>query len=175
MRSLVTLSFIALLQNPSVGTEIDSRANMKLIVVIPDHVWLASKHYVDRVKPSLMDARIQSHGRDFTAYATEENGQIHLIDVPTTINVMDGSIRSRMHRFGRPDRVQGDEWRRLETQEITRFISEIWELVDGSDSDVREPLRRHLDIRRFFIDGERNPDLNLFHEKWTWPNAGQLR
>ena len=114
----------------SIGNEIDDRLDMKLIVVVPDHVWLTTRTRIDKIRPKLMEARIQSYGRDFTAYAIEEEGQIHLLDIPSTINVMESAIRSRMDRFGGSYSRDSDDWRRVESQEISRFIFELNSLIE---------------------------------------------
>jgi len=149
----------------SIGNDIESRLDMKLIVVVPDHVWLTTRTRIDRIRPKLMEARIQSYGRDFTAYAIEENGQIHLVDIPSTINVMESAIRSRMDRFGGSHSRDSDDWRRVESQEISRFIFELKTLVEEGDPDQRDLLQTHLEIRRFYLE-QVNPQLQPFHDVW---------
>ena len=147
------------------GKDIGSRLFMKLIIVVPDHVWLATRSRIDKIRPKLLEARIQSYGRDFTAYALEEEGQVHLVDIPSTINVMESAIRSRMDRFGGSHHRDSDDWRRVESQEISRFIFELNTLIEEGDPDHRDLMHSHLEIRRFYLE-QVNPELQLFHEVW---------
>jgi hypothetical protein len=116
----------------------DERERLTFEVVIPNRLAQATHKYINDFplyQGKLVKARIEKPPRDITLYARpEEGGALRLVDIPTTMNVMEETIKARITQL-RPDK-ESDEWRTLERQEIERFQSALRRLLRNENDQL---------------------------------------
>ena len=108
------------------------RDGLALEIVVPNRISLARRNYADRFRGGLDNAAIEGDGRLYTSfYRVESNA---LVDVPTTIRVMEDAVRRRV-RYS--DMISEDqpEWREIESQEIQRFQINLQMFIDRHENN----------------------------------------
>lgn len=129
------------------GLGIDTAATgpLTLEVHLPVRLAEARHAFVSEIlieQQGWQAAEIESSGRNFPLFACDDADGFKLIDVPTTLSVMDHSIRQRLGRNA--DRTS-PIWRKFEMEEIARFASSLKRLIAN---EVDHPgLQRLVRIR----------------------------
>lgn len=127
-------------------TDWDVRMNVKLEIIIPTTLTQAAHGNIQSSvlrKKHLIGAVVGAKPRDRTLYARPEGEtDCRLVDIPTTLIVMEETICQRLQRRN-IDRGS-DEWKVLEHQEIERFGSALQRLLRNEEEDA---IRAAVEIR----------------------------
>lgn len=138
----------------SLGHSFEARRDVKLWVIIPTDIDFAHREEIDRMKRVVPETSIQTFGRPFTLYSRRHGDSWIMLDIPSTLSVLEYGIVPRMDNLG--DRVEkrGPDWRRVEREELERFVVELRRLINRE----RRQFRNRVVIRWFNYD---SPDDDL--------------
>lgn len=137
------------------------RAALKLQIIIPTRIVLAKHQYADRTRGHLMSAVVEGDGRNYTCfYRIDDSAEAAphtLIDVPTTLRVLEDAVDRRM----RHPNVSHDapEWREVEEQELDRVAVILQMLIDRHE--LNPEFRNRIQVVRY--DPDAPADLLWFH------------
>ncbi len=126
----------------NLGKGLAERAGIQLHIILPKRLDYTTDDRIAQVKRSLKQASVQTPRRNFTTLARKEGEQYQLYDVPSAMNVMTASIDRRVNQLRR-DR-EADEWKRIEQDEIDRFIFELRQW--SRDSSNGDEFTRRVDF-----------------------------
>lgn len=96
----------------------EERSQLSLLILIPDRLQYAHHEYTQNFRGHLYPALVEHGGRALPLWATQIDGQLTLIDVPTTLNVLSTTVERRLRFPGRDNDTESLE---IQTQEIRRF------------------------------------------------------
>jgi nucleoside 2-deoxyribosyltransferase len=122
-----------------------ARRNVALHVIIPGRISLAKHNYADRFRGYLPSALVEGDGRSYTCWARPEGETLALVDLPTTIRVMEDAVNRRM-RYPNV-RPEAPEWREIEQQELERFTLVLQMLVNRHEDNP--DFAQHVRILRY--------------------------
>jgi hypothetical protein len=106
------------------------RKKLELHIVVPSRIEHAKRNFADRLMGRIAAAVVEGDGRSYTCFyrAYDEDTRHCLIDIPTTIRVLEDAVDRRMRHinFHRDD----PDWQEIEAQEIDRFILVLQQFID---------------------------------------------
>ena len=121
------------------------RHALELHIVVPGRIDMAKHNYADRLRGTLENARIEGDGRHYTCFKRTHQERHSLIDIPTTIRVLEDSVNRRMRH---PDTAHENlEWREVEEQEIQRFIVNLQMLINRHENNPE--FKNRIQIVRY--------------------------
>ena len=94
----------------------DVRAALELHIVIPNRIGLTKHGYTDRLRGVIPAAVVEGDGRHYTCFYHSASSQHTLIDIPTTLRVLEDAVERRM-RYPNVAH-EAPEWREIEEQEL---------------------------------------------------------
>lgn len=117
----------------SIVLDDEARRRLQLHVVVPTRIALSKHNFADKLRGDLPAAVVEGDGRSYTCFAYEQDSQINLVDIPTTLRGMEDAVDRRM----RYSNVAHDapEWREVEEQELERFIIVLSLFISRHDSN----------------------------------------
>jgi len=97
------------------------RNKLELHIIVPGRIDYAKHNYADRFRGRIPAAIIEGDGRNYTCFyrSNDETRSFALVDIPTTIRVMEDAVDRRMRHKNIAHETH--EWREVENQEIERF------------------------------------------------------
>ncbi|WP_270888834.1 STING domain-containing protein [Pedococcus sp. 5OH_020] len=121
------------------------RTGLDLEIVVPARIELAKHDYADDLRAMARPASVETSGRALTLWAyPRSDGQLCLVDIPTTMRGVEPAVDRRM-RFRGTDH-DSEEWRAVEKQEVDRFVLALrTNLKTRFDSDR---FRRRVTVTR---------------------------
>lgn len=131
------------------------RDQMVLQIVIPQYIRLAKHRFADRLRGHLPQAVIEGDGRTYTCFWRPE--ATALLDIPTTLRVLEGAVNRRMRLPNTPP--ENREWQEVEQQELARFRLNLQLLVNAHEDNPE--FSRRLQIISYEL---KNPG------EWEWLN-----
>lgn len=130
-------------------TAMPARQNLQLNILIPGRIHLAKHNYADRFRGVLPAALVEGDGRSYSCFGRNEASETpHLIDIPTTMRVLEDAVDRRMHLPNTPS--ESLEWREVEDQEIERFTLNLQLFIDRHDDNPE--FKEHVQILRYDPD-----------------------
>jgi nucleoside 2-deoxyribosyltransferase len=113
--------------------ERDVRRKLSLHVVVPARIALTKHHFADRFRGHLPTALVEGRGRPYTCFYRVDDATHALIDIPTTVRVMEEAVDKRMRypNVKRTDKV----WREVEAQELDRFCNVLQYFIDRNEAN----------------------------------------
>lgn len=128
----------------------ERRDRLKLQIIVPDQIAYAKRIHADRFRDNIPGAVIEGDGRTYTCFIrTSGDGTMTLIDLPTTIRVMEDAVRRRLRFTDAYD--ESPEFRAIERQEIDRFILNLELMLKRHENYAA--FRDRVEITRY------NPDV----------------
>jgi len=133
------------------------RAALEMLVIIPTRISFTRHQYVDRLRGQLQAAVVEGDGRNYTSFYRVDGQKLFLIDVPTTLRVLEDAVDRRM----RHPNVRSDdpEWREVEQQELDRVAVILQMLIDRHEQNPE--FHDHVRIVRY--DPDSPADLLWYH------------
>jgi hypothetical protein len=135
----------------------DRQDDIKLDILIPDRLEYAYHDYIGTLarKKLLMHAAIKSRSnpkaRPMTMYIWPDHSA--LVDIPTTMNVMEQSIKNRLGARGQVD-SEDEHYLRLEAEEIERFRAQLNLNIKATGTTSSFEIRRKTNIQGWREIGE---------------------
>ncbi len=128
-----------------------------MLVIIPTRITFTRHQYVDRLRGQLQSAVVEGDGRNYTAFYRVDGQKLFLIDVPTTLRVLEDAVDRRM----RHPNVRSDdpEWREVEQQELDRVAVILQMLIDRHEQNPEF----HDRVRIVRYDPDSPADLLWYH------------
>ncbi|MCB9453001.1 MAG: hypothetical protein H6672_16315 [Anaerolineaceae bacterium] len=139
-----------------------TRGQLELHIIIPGEIAQAKRNYADKLRGHIPGAVVEGNGRTFTCFYREsETDQIHaLVDLPTTIRVMEDAVARRTRHLNTP--IGSPEWKEIEEQEITRFELNLRLFIQ--QHEYYRELEQRVKIFRYDPDLPIPADLNWLHQ-----------
>ncbi|MEM6281298.1 MAG: STING domain-containing protein [Chloroflexota bacterium] len=143
--------------------EDDIREKLVLNIIIPEQITYSQNNYVGKLLYRIPSAVVETRRRTMSCYyrTAADGTQPALVDIPTTIRAMRDAVDRRM-RNKNPSQ-DDPEWRRVEKQEVERFILNLQLLIEKHESNPE--FKEHINILRY------NPlepgDMQWLHEIMT--------
>ncbi len=133
------------------------RYRLKLQIVIPDQISFAKRINADRFRDKIPGAVIEGDGRTYTCFMRTEDDTPVLVDLPTTIRVMEDAVRRRLRYTDAF--ADSPEFRAIERQEIERFMVNLQLLINRHEHNP--VFSERIQMVRY------NPDLPTEEVRWV--------
>jgi hypothetical protein len=145
---------------------VKERRLSRLEIIVPTRLEYTRQHRVQELRRSFEEVEIPASRRQLKALARLDTrtGVYHLLDLPTTMNIMEYAIEKRLDTLY-PD-PNTSAWHEIETREIDRFQFELEQWVAYQDRRNQEySIQERIVIYRY--DPEKDdPNLDWLYPIW---------
>jgi hypothetical protein len=137
----------------SMGKSRDTRKRLRLNVVIPDRIEIATKASINRLrgttKTKLQEFLLSARHRSLTVNTLfdERKGTFQFWDIPTPIEGLQRTIERRMRTLD--IKKNSDEWIEREVSEINLFADALERRIINDESPI---YRDNIRIVRFYVE-----------------------